>query len=103
MNSNNQFQNDRKYFQNLDAISGMKELSDEMAATSSGGGAWDRIKKGASGYKNYITGELDGLTGQEDEKQKGLPYRAGRRVGQGILATGVVVGTIATFGMFSNN
>jgi hypothetical protein len=37
MNYNNQSQANSNYFQNLNAISGMKELSDEAAATCSGG------------------------------------------------------------------
>ena len=39
MKHTNQSQTKSSYFQNLDAISGMKEISDEAAATCSGGGA----------------------------------------------------------------
>jgi hypothetical protein len=39
MKHTNQSQTNSSYFQNLDAISGMKELSDEAAATCSGGDA----------------------------------------------------------------
>lgn len=73
------------------------DLSDEEQAMLGGGGFWGDVwndtKKFATGYGNYISGELDGATHQSSE-QRDRPYRLGYKVGEAIdvgLATAAVV------------